>query len=160
MSSEQEVKYMKKKTVCICLCMILLIPLLSATATANQPPTTPHIEGPTSGKAGVPHEYAICSEDPDEDQITYSIYWDDGTGEEIIGPVPSGVCALASHTWSKQGEYTISARASDGQAESNWGQLEVTISKKHRAINTPFLSFLQNHLNMFPILQKILLFMR
>jgi hypothetical protein len=143
---------MKKKTVCICLCMILMIPLLSTTATANQPPTTPHIDGPTSGKAGVPYEYTLCSEDPDQDQITFTINWDDDTGEEIIGPVPPGVCALASHTWSEQGEYTISAKASDGQAESGWGELTVTMPRNRAIYNIFLYRFLQH----FPLLERLL----
>jgi len=131
--------------------MILMIPLLSTTVSANQPPTIPHIEGPTSGKAGVQQTYGLCSEDPDGDDITYIIDWDDGTGEEHIGPSPPGVCATAKHTWSEQGEYTIRAKASDGQAESDWGELTVTMPR-NRAVNSFLLRFLQQ----FPILRYLL----
>ena len=131
--------------------MILMIPLLSTTVSANQPPTIPHIEGSTSGKAGVEHTYGLCSEDPDGDDITYIVDWDDGTGEEHIGPVPQGVCISAKHTWSNQGEYTIRAKASDGQAESDWGELTVTMPR-NRAVNSFLLWFLQQ----FPILRYLL----
>ena len=57
-----------------------MIPLIKATA--NEPPTTPEIEGPTSGKAGVAHTYGLCSEDPDGDDITFCIDWGDDTPEE------------------------------------------------------------------------------
>lgn len=130
--------------------MILLIPLLSTTATANQPPTTPDIHGTTSGKAGVEYSYEVCSEDPDEDDITYTIDWDDGTVEEHQGP--SGVCLFVWHSWSEQGEYTIRVKASDGQAESSWGELTVTMPRNRAIYNTFLYRFLQH----FPLLERLL----
>lgn len=51
---------------------------------------------------------------------------------------------------------TIRARAKDEQgAIGDWGELKVTMPR-NRVINTPLLNFLQNHLNLFPILQMLL----
>jgi hypothetical protein len=146
---------MKKKIVCIYLGMILLIPLLSITATANQPPTTPHITGPTTGTAGVEETYGFCSEDPDGDDITYTIDWDDGNVEEF-GPVSHGLCAQVDHTWLEQGTYTIRAKASDGQAESDWGELTVTMPRNRMLHNSFLLRLFEQFINRFPILQYLL----
>jgi len=52
--------------------------------------------------------------------------------------------------------YKIRCKAKDIYGlESDWGELEV-IMPRNRAINTPFLHFLQNHPNMFPILRLLL----
>ena len=40
-------------------------------------------------------------------------------------------------------------------ADSEWSELTVTMSK-NKAINKPFLNWLQNHLNLLQFLQKIL----
>ena len=119
---------MRKKNVCIYICLILLIPLVSTTAMANEPPSIPHIIGPTTGKINVKQTYGICSEDQDGDKITYTVDWGDGT-VDTFGPVSSGLCATLDYAWSEEGTYTIKAKASDGQAESDWGELEVTIPR-------------------------------
>ena len=132
--------------------MVLMILLISTTASANQPPTTPHIWGPTSGKAGVEHDFGLCSEDPNEDDITYIVDWGDGTGEEHIGPTPHGLCIIEEHAWFKPGEYTIRAKASDGQAESDWGELTVTMPRNRAIYNIFLYRFLQH----FPLLERLL----
>ena len=145
---------MKTKIVCIYLCMLLMIPVLSATVIANEPPTAPDIDGPTSGKAGVPQDYTFTSTDPDGDNVSICIEW--GCGEsECSDFVPSGEPVLLSHTYTA-GTYIIRAQAKDiSQAESDWSELEITMPR-NRAINMPFLNFLQNHPNMFPLLQMLL----
>lgn len=131
--------------------MILLIPIISTIAIANQPPTIPHITGSTTVKPGVKETYGFCSEDPDGDDLNYTIKWGDGT-EEVFGPVSPGLCATLDHSWSGQGKYTIEAMASDGQADSGWGELKITVPRS-RTINSFFQSFFQQ----FPILRLLLL---
>ena len=111
---------MKTKKICILCCLILLIPIISTTAAANQPPTAPTIDGPPSGNSGVQYTYGFCSEDPDGDNVTIIVNWGEGVGDVSYGPFPSGVCGTATHIWSKKGTYIIKAKASDGQAESDW----------------------------------------
>lgn len=138
---------MKKKFVCIYICLILLVPLISTAAIANQPPSTPHIDGPTSSKPRVKESYGFCSEDPDGDKINFTINWGDGP-DVVVGPVPTGVCAILEHAWSEEGTYKIKAKASDGQADSDWAELDVIIPRS-RTIN----SFLHWFIQMFPILR-------
>ncbi len=75
--------------------------------------------------------------------------------------VGSGEEATIGHTWFEQGTYNIMAKARDIYcAESDWGTLTATMPRNQAYINTPFLNFLQNflqnHPNLFPILQHLL----
>jgi hypothetical protein len=148
---------MKNKIINILFCLILLIPIISTTAAANQPPTAPTIDGPPNGNAGVQYTYGFCSEDPDGDNVTIIVNWGEGEGDVSYGPFPSGICATATHAWSKKGTYIIKAKASDGQAESAWATLSVTMPCSYYI---PTLS-LWEHLferfpNAFPILRFLL----
>jgi hypothetical protein len=96
--------------------------------TQNNPPTTPEIDGPTTGIAGTEYEYTFSSTDPDDDDIYYCVNWSDGAGEVCIGPFPSGQEVTAHHTWTDPGTYTIHVKAHDGyNAESGIGTYEVII---------------------------------
>ena len=123
----------------------------------NEPPNKPIIEGQTSGKAGEEYEYTFVTTDPEEDDVNYTIDWGDGSDEVVIGPYESGEEATAKHSWDEEGAYTIRAKAEDDWdgAESNWATLEVSMPK-NKAINTPFLQFLENHPHMFPLLRQIM----
>ena len=145
---------MKKKIVSIYLCMLLITPFIVMTASANEPPSTPIIEGETEGRAGVEQEYTFVSTDPDGDDIFYEIEW--GCGETNSTDYhPSGETASFSHAYS-EGTYTIRVRAIDiNQSESNWGTLEITMPKI-KVVNLFFLRFLDQYPNLFLLLQKIL----
>jgi hypothetical protein len=144
---------MKNRIICVLFCLILLIPITSTIAAANQPPTAPDIEGSPSGKAGVQYTFGFCSTDPDGDNITICVNWGEGSGDEYFGPFPSGVCGIGTHTWSKQGTYSIKAKALDGQAESEWSTLEVTMPTS-KIVHTLFIQGLFERLsNAFSILR-------
>jgi len=122
----------------------------------NSAPTTPIISGPLSGKVNTPLTYSFTSWDPNLDQISYYVDWGDGTPSTWSAFQNSGIPYSASHTWSTQGTYTISAKAKDTQgAESSVSTLTITIPRD-KAINRPILNFLQSHPNLFPLLQKLL----
>jgi len=141
-----------------------LIPLLimpSGRTTPSNPPDTPDISGPTSGKPGTEYTYIAVTTDPDRNQVSYWFDWGDGTNSGWTAFVDSGVEVTASHSWTL-GEYTIKVKARDIHGtESNWGTLEVTMPK-NKVINTPlFLQFLLNFLQNHPILYQLLqLFLR
>lgn len=93
-------------------------------------PSIPEINGPTSGKSRVTYEYIFESFDPTDDQILYYIDWGDGDIEEWIGPYDSKEEVIMSHTWNKQGSYTIKAKSKDmSDLESEWAILEVSMPK-------------------------------
>jgi parallel beta-helix repeat protein len=124
----------------------------------NIPPTIPKIYGPISGRPGIKYEYIIIWTDPD-DACYLWIDWGDGDSTGWMGPLGSGDPVNISHKWNQSGTYIIKAKLKDFCNESPWGMLEVTMPR-NKAINTPFLqfiqNFLQNHPNLFPILQKII----
>ena len=126
------------------------------TESPNEPPSAPIITGQTSGKPGTEYEYTFNAVDPDGDNVKYHIDWDDGDSEET-GFNPSGTDVKVKHTWITQGTYIIKAKAEDTNGlESDWTELSVTMPR-NRATQRPFLQFLQNFLQQYPILYQLLL---
>jgi hypothetical protein len=94
----------------------------------NNPPETPSITGPTSGKAGTAYTYTFVTTDPDGDNVYYYIDWGDDLNSGWLGPYASDLEKTASHTWSEQGTYTIKIKAKDiFDAESDWETLVVSM---------------------------------
>ncbi|UCF13535.1 MAG: hypothetical protein JSW06_04560 [Thermoplasmatales archaeon] len=150
---------MKKSAISICICMLLIIPILSTTGIANQPPETPNITGPSSGKPGVEYDFNFSTIDPDGDDVYYCVSWGCcGSGDfHTYGPYESGVEVTLSHSWPEQGGYTIQAYAKDiYDAESDIATLEISIPLTHHIINTLFLRFFERFPNAFPILRYLL----
>jgi agmatine deiminase len=120
----------------------------------NSPPETPEISGPTKGKPGVEYEYVFVSNDAEQDNVSYFIFWGDGTSTGWLGPYASGEEATASHVWDKKDIYTIKIKARDIYGEeSNWGQLDISIPHS-RLILSNYLSFLSNLLKNIKFLLK------
>ena len=119
----------------------------------NHKPSIPTIYGRSNGDTGQSYPYEFKSTDPDGDDIKYYIDWRDGN-TEWTSYFNSGETCEVSHTWSREGTYTIRAKASDGQTESEWGTLTVTMPKER----TTTQNVLGKILNMFPMLNKILSF--
>jgi hypothetical protein len=95
----------------------------------NNPPDSPDIDGPISGKAGIEYEYTFVTTDPNDDDVYYFIDWGDGSYKDWFGPFESGEEATAVHTWVSLGDYEIKAKAKDiFKTESDWSDvLIVTI---------------------------------
>ena len=124
----------------------------------NQPPSPPVINGSTSGKKGQSYPYTFNATDPDGDSLYYYIDWGDNTtGGGWLGPYASGEALLQSHTWSKQGSYTIKAKARDIYGnESDWGILHVTMPLMYEAPHLRFLAWVFGRLpHVFPILRYL-----
>ena len=70
--------------------------------------------------------------------------------------VSSGSDKSVSHIWDEEDNYTITASAEDTFGNIGpFATYTVTIPRD-KAINNPFLNWLQSHPNMFPFLQKLL----
>jgi hypothetical protein len=128
---------------------------------SNDPPLTPDPpEGPLKGKIRQPHTYYATSFDPDGHRIRFKFSWGDGSSS-YSGYVNSGETGSATHSWRNKGNYLIKVKAYDEWGEeSGWSDpLSVTMPRS-RAMNRPFLNFLQNflenHPNLFPILQLLM----
>jgi len=94
----------------------------------NNPPDTPSINGPASGKPGVNYLYTFVTTDPDGEAVYYFVDWGDETNSGWLGPYASGVQASTTHSWSAEGTYTIKVKAKDTSGdESGWATLDVTM---------------------------------
>jgi len=97
----------------------------------NTPPTKPVLTGVTSGETGTSYTYTAVSTDPDGDAIVYCFDWGDGTDGLCTTPRPSGEEASVTHTWSADGDYVITCKASDPTgAESEPATLRVSMPTK------------------------------
>lgn len=119
----------------------------------NNPPLTPEIDGPNSGKPEVEYDFTFTTTDPESDDVYYYITWGDGHIEPWFGPHESGEIVTVSHEWINQGEYTIQAKAKDiYDEESLWGKLTVTMPRNKVLHNTLIYKLLEQ----FPLLQRLL----
>ena len=125
----------------------------------NSSPSTPSIDGTTSGKIKQNYEYTIASTDPENNNISYYVTWGDGTNSGWLGPFTSGEEQTVSHTWDKKGTYTIQVKARDNySAESDWETLTVTMPFSYEP-QFPFISWLLERVpNAFPILRYLIEF--
>ena len=124
---------------------------------SNNPPEVPNIEGTINGNAGTKYSYTFNSVDPDGDDVFYYIKWDDGYTEVWDGPHASGANVNIDHTYTKEGTFTIEAKAKDIYgAESAWGSLTITMPKTKSISNTFLVNMLKQMSQFFPIFNKIL----
>ena len=135
--------------------MLLSVIVISVNASANSQPTIPEIKGPENGDVGTSYEYSFCSTDPENDEIIYCIDWGDGSGEVCIGPFQSGLCIIESKTFSSGGTFTIRAKASDGETESDWGELRVTMPRARNLQTNLNTRLLEIFPNILPIMRLI-----
>jgi hypothetical protein len=86
--------------------------------------------------------------------------WDwngDMIPDEWTGFYDPDINITTSHTWTKQGSYEIRVKARDTDGlESVWSDPLPITMPRNRAIQTPFLNFLQNFLQQYPILYQLL----
>ena len=84
----------------------------------NTPPSNPIIDGPTTGRISQIYMYTVSAHDANNDTITYTFDWDDGSidSSELI---PTGIQCIKDHSWTKAGKYTIQVTASDTTTNSS-----------------------------------------
>jgi hypothetical protein len=131
---------------------------VTITSGENQPPNKPSTpSGPTSGNAGTTYQYSSSTTDPEGNNVYYNFSWGDGSYSDWLGPYPSGGPVNGFHAWTTQGGYSIFVKAKDEAGlESPWSEPLSISMPKNKAINTPFLNFLENHPHMFPLLRQLL----
>ncbi len=130
----------------------------------NQNPANPTIEGPSWGLGGKKYDFTFVSTDPEEHDIYYKIYWDDGSGTDWIGPYSSGEVITLNHSWKKKGEYLIKTWAKDiYDGESGQGNLRIKIltngknlQKNQGYRNLFFHQILETLIGRFPLLERLL----
>ena len=124
----------------------------------SYPPEKPNIpDGPTRGKAGEEHTFSTSSTDPEGEQLYYKWNWGEGNFSNWLGPFNSGEICEASYTWIEQNQYNITVKTKDIHGEeSDWSDPLAISMPKNKAINTPFLNFLEQHPHLFPLLRQLL----
>jgi len=124
-------------------------------SSVNCPPEVPQIAGPIHGKPGEEYEFYFRTYDPEGDNVSYYIEWEDGTSTGWTLYIQSGAPIQTSHTWNKIDDYYVRCKAKDIHgAESNWSPHIITISK-NESFNFNF-KLLERLLNRFPLLEVFL----
>ncbi len=108
-----------------------LLTLFVACRTANKPPATPVLHGPTQGFVGTTVSYSIVSTDPESDSLCYRVAWGDGDTSDWSSVMLSGDSATFTHSWTAADTYFIAGQAKDHRAhESPWSaNLTVNLSE-------------------------------
>ena len=78
----------------------------------NQPPFPPTIDGQRYGDTQQQLTYTFVAGDEEEDDVMYSIDWDDGNKDET-NYVQSNTSVQLTHSWATEGDYNITAVAID-----------------------------------------------
>ena len=96
----------------------------------NKQPSEPIIEGPANGKTGTEYDYTVSATDADGDDIYFDVQWQEKAQIETYGPYESGEEATLTHTWNKDGQYTITVKVKDWKGrEGDSVTLTVTMPK-------------------------------
>ena len=120
-------------------------------------PDKPVVEGIRNGHAQKRYTYTFSTEDPESNKVSYFIDWGDGRTWNWFGPFTSGEEVTKSHQWSREGEYEIRVKAKDTYGvESDWSDPFTISMPKSRVIQNPIIIFLQNHPDLFPLIQRVL----
>jgi len=118
----------------------------------NEPPSTPEINGPSSGQAKIAYNYTFSATDPNENNLYYYIEWskNDPTAK-WEGPFSSGEIININHSWDRIGSYTIAVKVRDELGlESDWTYHDV-IFPKNKPIEISLLRFFENKFERFPL---------
>lgn len=106
-------------------------------------PNPPIISGPSQGKLHYRYSYEITSEDPQCDNICYTIRSSDLPVIYMSKFCESGTTIIYNHSWDdfyqKEPPYMLNAKATDCLGhESEWSTFEVSIPRNKIIINTIF----------------------
>jgi hypothetical protein len=124
--------------------------------TVNNPPGAPTINGLATVKRNVKYDYTLNAVDPDGDNVYYYVDWGDGTNTGWVNLSASGVDVIQSHTWTKKGTYTITAKAKDVKGlEGPTATLQVKVPRTV-SINNLLLRFLERFPHAFPLLRHLM----
>jgi hypothetical protein len=127
------------------------------TAEVHQP-GKPTISGTLSGKVGTEYPYMVLSVDPYGSEISYYIDWGDESFTGWTRTMPPGESVNLSHTWNKEGNYIVKAKAKNIQGiESVWSDpLPITMPYSYKPIPQLLELLFQRYPNGFPLLRQLL----
>lgn len=123
----------------------------------NLAPEKPIITGPTFAITGKELNFKIGATDPNDQDLYYYIFWDDGSYNNWDGPYPSGEEITFNHTYTKGGSFTIIAKAKDDLGKTgNQDHLKLFVLKTRTQSDTIILKLLEKIISRFPILYNII----
>lgn len=106
------------------------------------PPNKPSIYGAVQGIPGKAYEYGFITYDPENDNLTYDIDWDDGNIETDFGPFPSGQIFARYHVWNQKDTFLIKSRAKDEFGNpGDWSEHTIIVVR-NKAFNLNLLEIL------------------
>jgi hypothetical protein len=137
----------------------IILELVSTTYEYVDPGSPLKPDKPSGPAQGIPDEeyiYTTSTIDPNGDHVYYKWDWGDVVSD-WDGSYNSGETVSASHKWPTQGTYIVKVKAKDEQGhESKWSDPLVVTMPKNKAINRPFLNFLEQHPNLTTTITKTL----
>jgi len=125
----------------------------SFTTGINYPPGKPKIKGPIIIHGPGPHNYTFKAIDPDGDNVSYQIDWDDGDISNWTAWYQSGEEITQSHIYNEKATFKVKARAKDIHgAIGDWGVISL---KSKQILSLSLLQFLMSIVQ-FTLLQRLL----
>jgi len=127
--------------------------LVKLSAIENQRPNKPATpSGPAKGEPDTEYTFTTTgATDPDGVVVSYMWDWGDGNYSDWLDTTE------ATYTWSYEDNFEVRVIAKDNiGGESDWSDPLAFSTPKNKAINIPFLQFLENHPYMFPLLRQLL----
>jgi hypothetical protein len=122
----------------------------------NNAPLAPSITGPNQGTVNKPYIFTFKASDPDGNDVKYIIDWGDTTSNTTEF-VAENTNFAVMHTWTSEGEFTITAKAQDVYGEIGPEATKTVTMPRNKISHTQlFLRFIENHQNLFPILRQLL----
>jgi len=129
----------------------------------NTPPNSPIINGPTTGKSSTLYYYSFTLSDLDEGdfltilEVNFENSIESAIKKNCERPWYNGTIISIQHQWKENGKYSITARVMDSNSEwSNWSEpFEISMSK-NKILNFQLFQFLENHSQLFQLLQRLM----
>ena len=118
----------------------------------NIPPEIFQIDGPVLCKVGKEYEYTFSADDPEDDQIYFTINWGDGAHMWYIADSEGKI--TVSKIWHNISNYTICGRPVDEYVDyGESGTLKVTVTKNKQSTYSLFNLFLERFATLARLLQ-------
>jgi len=119
----------RSSTSAVALLVTVFLAGCSLLEVGTNPPNTPTTpSGPSSGRPGSVIDFSSSATDPDTDNVCVRFSWGDGDTSAWGSMVASGATVTASHTWSSEGSYQVTAQAKDADGKTSGWSGSTTIA--------------------------------
>jgi len=123
----------------------------------NISPNKPIISGPKIATTGKELEFKVSADDPENHDVYYYVFWDDGTNIKWEGPYSSGEQVTFTHKYTNGGSFTIIIKARDYIGKTGQQNQHKLFIIKNKAVNNSILLLLyEKIIARFPFLGRLL----